>query len=98
MLYRGRNGISVCKGTRASDLEFYFEGLKTNFFEFFIIIYATYVNDVLQKKIENFIRSLIKKRFNIVFPKIHLFFAASPDQQRTIFTQKKLYQNVVLYG
>jgi hypothetical protein len=35
------------------------------------------------------IRSLMKKRLKIVFPKIHRFFAASPDRQQTIFTHKK---------
>jgi hypothetical protein len=40
------------------------------------------------KIFENFIRSLIKKRLKIEFPKIHLFFAASPDRQQTIFKHK----------
>ncbi len=46
---------------------------KQIFFTFFSIK-ATYVKDILKKKMKNVIRNLVNKWFKIVFPKIRCFF------------------------
>ncbi len=61
--YSGQNRISAHNRISAAALECYFEGLKTNYFEIFLIFYQLHMIRTFCKKniFKIIIRSLIKK-------------------------------------